>query len=168
MDFRQFFGLSWKATIKRLLLTIFIAFALVANVFAFAKVGLRYKDDMRMLIYILWFLIWLSASFIYVGRYLRKNKAQINRAVSMSCKVAMLSIFLVLFVFKISFGFELPIPIALILVTLYFVATVTLSLLPAIVYKKYHNTWLALLSLLVLVAMQVSIISLHYYFQNNL
>ncbi len=168
MDFHQFFGLKWKTTIKRLLLSIFIAFALVVNIYAFIKVGYGFKEDVRMISFILWFIIWIPACFIFVGRYLRKNKAQINRVVSMSCKVAILSIFLVSFVFKISNGFQLAIPVVLILVALYFSATVALSLMPVVVYKKCHNTWLALLSLFMLVAMQASIISLHHYFQNNL
>ena len=146
--FRQFFGLTWKSTISYLFLTLLVGiglfFLIAVLIFCIAT-----KDVDEILKLLVGFVqvILLVKGFSFAAKYYKTNEGQVPRSVIIASKVAMLSIFSI---FKVSNSFDSFFQYILILlsVILLAIATVSLSLLPIVVYKKYHSTWLALLSIL--------------------
>lgn len=153
--FRQFFGLTWKSTISYLFLTLLVGIGLFFLI-AVLILCIATKDVEGILKLFMGVVqvVLLVKGFSYAAKYYKTNEGQVPRSVILASKVAMLSIFSI---FKITDNFlgeslfwYILIYLCVILLA---IASVSLSLLPIAVYKKYHSTWLALLSFLPVVAL---------------
>ena len=148
--FRQFFGLTWKSTIIHLFLTLLVGFGLFILVaLLIACIATKDVDGILRLFLGVVSVVLIVQGFSYAAKYFKTNKGQVPRSVIIGSKVAMLNI---LHIFNFSdyylgdsFFQYIIILFSIILVAF---ASVSLSLLPIVVYKKYHSTWLALLSFL--------------------
>jgi hypothetical protein len=148
--FRQFFGLTWMSTVLHLLLTLLVGLTLFTLTGVIITSISQHAYDIVADILLLSIAIALIVrGFSFAKRLLKANKEAVPRAVNYGCKAAMLSI---LFIFKCM-------SIAIVPVFLYYIViviamlvfaplSVSLSLLPVAVYKNYHSTWRAMLSLL--------------------
>lgn len=153
-DFRQFYQLSWKSTIWRLILALFVAFFTVVSIVVTAAI--IYKKGLGWGLYVTLVLILFFGTYYFVDKYLFKNKAEVSRPVYSISKLSfVLSIFGMPFIpFKISklicgdFNVWITSSMALICSAI----AVVIAILPNIIYKKYHNTLLALLPIIFLLA----------------
>jgi len=148
--FRQFFGLTWMSTVLHLLLTLLVGLTLFTLTGVIITSISQHAYDIVADILLFSIAIALIVrGFSFAKRLLKANKEAVPRAVNYGCKAAMLSI---LFIFKCM-------SIAIVPVFLYYIViviamlvfaplSVSLSLLPVAVYKNYHSTWRAMLSLL--------------------
>jgi hypothetical protein len=89
----------------------------------------------------------VAQGFYYAGKFLNANKELVPKSVINGCKTAMLSILFISNVDIFDGGSFLTFVGNIFLIALYGMLSVVLSLLPVVVYKKYHRKWLALLSL---------------------
>lgn len=157
--FRQFFGLTWKSTISYLVFTLMVGIGLIFLI-AMLITCIATKDVEGILKLFVGFVevVLLVKGFSYADKYYKTNKGLAPRSVIIASKVAMLSIFSIFKIDDIFLGESLFWYILIFLcVILLAIASVSLSLLPIVVYKKYHSTWLALLSFLPVVIL-VSVI----------
>lgn len=157
--FRQFFGLTWISTISHLIYTILVGIGLAIGIAGFIY-NIMVEDyvSVQQMVYTLIAIVLIVKGFGYAKKTLEQNKETVSKAVINSCKAAMLSL---LYIFSIDcditesaiFNFILTV-LCLVLFT---VASVYLSLLPVGVYKKYHSTWHALLSLLPVIILVITV-----------
>ena len=148
LDFRQFFGLTWKSTLAHQLLTFVVGIAIVAGVTILAS-SLVENDfsGLANFVGIAIRILLVAHGFYYADKYLKKNKELVPSSVINCCKIAMLSI---LFIGQAEIEDEGSFILCLVnilLIVIYAIVSVALSLLPVVVYKRYHKTGLALLSL---------------------
>lgn len=162
LDFRQFYGLSWKSTIKRLLFSCAIGFGilfiLLYIIALVVTAGEPEAHDFILLFGLM--MITLSVAFLMAAEFLRKNKSVLDKKTERICKGAMLSVFWGFIIGAYMAGnghkwFE-----AFGAMFLYTAIAVCLSLLPAILYKKYQRTWLSFLLLIPVIAFFVLTYSL--------
>lgn len=162
LDFKQFYGLSWMSTIKRLLFAYAVGlsiFFILLYILAFAvTAGSPEARDFLLLFGLM--IITVSAAFLFAARYLRKNKSVLNKQTERICKGAMLLVFWgIIIAANMAVNghkwFE-----AYGAMFLYTAIAAFLSLLPAIVYKKYQRTWLSFLLLILPVAFLVLTVSI--------
>lgn len=151
LDFRQFYGLNWKSTFWHLFLAALVAFWVFF--FGMLLALCLTQENASDYLLALFIVILIPSAFIYASYYLRKNKAQVNQVVSWICKLSMLSVFGGVALYKNLDNANYTILSVAVLLLLYLVAAVALSLMPVVVYKKYHRTWLAFLPSLMLVGM---------------
>ena len=150
LDFRQFFGLTWKSTISHLLLTFLVGITLLIVIGALiTNIALKDFDAVASIVIDLTALVLIVKGFCHAKKILRANET-VNRVVIICCKAAML---VILYIFRLDSIISVkPVFLYFILVLLAMVVytrlSVYLSLLPVTVYKKYHRTSFALLSLL--------------------
>lgn len=159
LDFKQFFGLSWKSTLLHQLLTFVVGILIVVGVTILAS-SLVYNDfsGFENWVSIVIGILLIAHGFYFANQYLKKNKELVPRSVINSCKVAMLSIFLMDKVKIEDEGSFILFLANILLILIYAIVSVGLSLLPVVVYKKYHKTWLALLSLSAILLLVVLVV----------
>lgn len=159
LNFRQFYGLGWKSTIWHLLKTLLTMVWFGALGLFVALLFLGTVDDPND-----WFvlinIILVPLTFVFASEFLHKNEGQVTRTVTNICKGAMWSTLFGFAVSKMLVNHGYTFMSALSLLLLYLVTDVGLSLLPAILYKKYRRTWLSFLSLIPLIAFIVLTVSL--------
>ena len=148
LDFRQFFGLSWKSTLVHLLLTFVVTVMLVLGVGSIAStiVAKNISSTENWVTAVISILL-VAQGFYFASKFFDENKELVPKSVIIGCKTAMLSI---LFIGKADMfqGDSFMVLVGnIFLIVLYAMLSVALSLLPVVVYKKYHRKWLALLSL---------------------
>ena len=148
LDFRQFFGLSWKSTLVHQLLTFVVAVMLAVGVGPLASIIVE-KDISKAENWVIAAIsiLLVAQGFYYAGKFLNTNKELVPKSVINGCKTAMLSILFISNVDIFEGGSFLAFVGNIFLIALYGMLSVVLSLLPVVVYKKYHRKWLALLSL---------------------
>lgn len=140
-DFRQFFGLSWKNTIKRLLFAAFFAFVAVAIFLLIATVtyenGVLLGGCMSVLTIVLF------VTYIIASDYLNKNKPLVNGFIHYSSKWLSYSLLLAApFVAMNAYnkaGGDPSIWIVSSVVVACCVLAGTFALLPSYLYKRYRN-----------------------------
>lgn len=163
LDFKQFYGLSWISTIKRLLLSfllgVVVAFCILLYPILVANVDDPSDHDIVIVSGLT--IITIASAFVFAAIYLRKNNAVLNTITRWICKVAMLSvlwgIFIPYLVMSTHKWYE-----AFGAMFLFVAVAAALSLLPAILYKKYQRTWLSFLSLIPLIVFIVLFTTIIY------
>ena len=150
LDFRQFYGMSWKSVIWRIFLSAMVVFVVAVIVLYFITLYANYDDqNTRNKIFIAGLIsLVIVAAFVYAVHYLKQNKTLVNKHVTRICKIAMLSVFLGI---GVGVGMRMDhynYPSCIAATILYMILATAFSLLPVVIYKKYHRTWLAFLSLI--------------------
>lgn len=140
-DFRQFFGLSWKKTIKRLLYAAFVVAVVIFMILAIGTV--TYKEG------ILWggclsmLTIVFFGTYAIASEYLHKNKPLVSSLIYYSSKWLSYSLLLAAPFVAINLSDngadELNIWILSSVVVACCVLSGTLALLPSYLYKRYRN-----------------------------
>lgn len=144
--FRQFYGLKWKATIWRMLLSTFVGIA--AGVLAVFLIGAAVSSQVVYVFHSLLWLVLIPTGFLLARKYIKRNKASVSVAAVRVTKGAMLSL-LFMPVLSVNMCYDHYKPYwSIPAVILYVAATFALSLLPIYLYKKYRNIWIACLPLL--------------------
>ena len=154
LDFKQFYGLGWKSTIKRLLFSYAVGLGIFFILLYILAIVVTFREPEAQDFVILFglMMITLSAAFLFAANYLRKNKSVLNKVSERICKGAMLSVF---------WGIIIAANMAVDghkwfeaygAMFLYTAIAACLSLLPAILYKKYQRVWLSCISLIPLIA----------------
>ena len=150
LDFRQFFGLTWLSTILHIFLTLAVAVILSISTVVILG-GLIAGENINIIQLLLTFAVvfMIIYGFKYASRFLKENKSLVSRTAINCSKAGMLSLLCMPVVMpdelKTSFWGLIG---SLCIAGLYCVLSVSLSLLPVFVYKKYQRSWLALLSLI--------------------
>ena len=165
LDFRQFFGLTWKSTLVHLVLTFIVGLTLFAGIASLVG-SIVEKNPFSIETWIgsVFEIVLVAQGFYYAAKYLKANKEIVPGSVINGRKTAMLSL---LFIDKVTIAGEGSIfsfLLDLFLIVLFAGLSVTLSLLPVVVYKKYHRTWLALLSLSAIFLLLVVVVNLGFWF----
>lgn len=155
VDFRQFYGLNWKSTIKRLSVSGIAMLCLLMVLIIIGVVLISYGDisDVRniLVLFAVWLVLIFSA-FTFANWYLKKNKELVPKWVTWVSKISMLS---VIYGLGVAFSENLSLLITVLLMILYAALCVVASLLPVVLYKRFHNRWLALLPLIIVVTLVV-------------
>ena len=151
IDFHQFYGLKWKSTVKRLARALFVGFIMaIMSIILFMSMD----KEARMMVFV--FLVLIIIGFSLVAEYLRKNKTQINKAVSWTSKLSALAfLFTALGATVVSNKLGSNRTMEIIGMLLFSAIVYTLSIMPVILYKKYHNTWISLLPVPFLAAFMI-------------
>lgn len=145
--FRQFFGLSWGSTIKRMLYAMWIALIAICLVLLFtnaAKQGIVYLGAAILSLVI------ATVSFQWMMRYIFKNKAAVSGFLYHLSMITCLALFSVLLSFDIGIIMsESPAinPFSYVVIaTLFLILTTAfMALLPLWLYKKTHRHRIAVL-----------------------
>lgn len=150
MDFRQFYGLKWKTALWRMILAVSTLFgiALIIGIIFIAFVDRGTVFQVHAILNC----VMIPAAFVLANWFIDKNKRIVHPSIITTCKILMLSVLsmpLISMMLNLR-GFGLVSSASI--VVLYGVLVVFFSLLPAILYKKYHRTWLSFLSLTLLIA----------------
>lgn len=157
LDFRQFYGLKWKSVIKRLILSgsVVIIFALIS--IYFGALLNNYDDTEKRDILLLagLMIITIVTAFMFAANYMKKNKALVNTKVIRICKTAMLSVFAGIIV-GASMSYEnYNLPSSMAAMVLFVILATALSILPIVLYKKYHRTWIATIPLALVIVLVI-------------
>lgn len=152
--FKQFYGLTWKSAVAGLIrvlgVAIFASSSVVVIVVVFTKLGYHWGFYSILVVA-------LMVGIVYcVIRYLNDNKSVINSSVRIFCKFLMWTLLIALPLLVIDLAQDFVdkrsvvwyISIASILVA---VVGVLVSISPALLYKKFHRTWISSLPLIVLI-----------------
>lgn len=159
--FKQFYDLKWKSTIKYLALSFLVAgWFILLGFFAFLFFVDQFDEHHAAYGIVFLITLLLPMAFFFANDYLIKNKMQITPAVSRMCKASLLSVF-VAFMGSMRMYMASYSVMSIITSTIaYYLCTVGLSLLPVVLYKKYHRNWIAFLPLLLVVAL--TIVCIHF------
>jgi hypothetical protein len=158
LGFRQFFGLSWKSTIKRLMFAGFImlmAVAVVALLVNAALIGFTHFVISLLLTAA------IAVACYFTFSYIHRNKAVINRTVYLISFLLAVWAFMTLFVIicavsaKESYGMMEIDAHSISEMAIGTVIIIASSILPVFLYKKYHSTWLAFLPYLILLIITI-------------
>ena len=151
--FKQFFGLSWMSTILHLIITIVVGVLLCVLIGGLiSSIATNDIESFLNMLNNTVSAILIIQGFSYAAKFFKANKGQAPRSVIIGSKVAMLSLFSLLAVGDSSGASVFQSILILFWIALYAFASVALSLLPVILYKKYQRTWLSFLSLVPLIA----------------
>lgn len=148
--FRQFFGLTWMSTVLHLLLTLLVGLTLFTLTgVIITSISQQAYDIVADILLLSIGIALIVRGFSFAKRLLKANKEAVPRAVNYGCKAAMLSILLIFKCMSIAIVPVFLYYIVIVIAMLVFAPlSVSLSLLPVAVYKNYHSTWRAMLSLL--------------------
>ena len=153
--FRQFYGLKWKTTIWRLLLSLLVGIgALALALFIYGSIA---SENGKYIAQGLLWIVLIPAGFMLAHAYMKRNKTLVSATVIALCKIAMLSLlFLPVLSIQLSAGHYSTVW-SFVAVVLYMPITLVLSMLPIALYKKRRNIWIAALPLLPLIALVVGV-----------
>ena len=154
VNFKQFYGLSWKSTVTRLGTSVLMGVSFIAILICFLALfspkSAEYRPNLTLLIVVI---IVVHLAFIFANGYMIKNESHVNRIVIGVTKGLMLSVISTfsfnLFLIKNNYSLLSAIAIE---VTYCALAT-GLSILPIILYKKLRRTWVAFLPVPVVMAL---------------
>lgn len=156
VDFKQFYGLSWKSSIFYFSYSFLTGFwillmLLIGMVLISPKVA-EYQPNLVMLLVAV---LIVPVAFVFANYYMSKNKPHVNRIVTGVVKGSMLSVIstFAFNLFLIENHYTLASAVAF--EVLYCVLATGLSVLPIILYKKFHRTWVAFLPLPLVAALLV-------------
>ena len=138
------------STVLHLLLTLVVATTLLYLIgLLITAISQKLYDVVGNIIVFAFAIALIVKGFSYAKQFLKANKEAVPRAVNYGCKAAMLVILYTLKCMSIDIE-PVFLSYILILIAMFVFAplSVLLSLLPVAVYKKYHSTPRALLSLL--------------------
>ena len=156
--FKQFFGLSWISTISHIFLSLFVGIVLLFVTSGFiTSMATEDSEGLESLMYIIIGIALIAQGFTYAAKFLKSNKEQVPRSVITGSKVAMLSILSIPKVMIDDYDSIFIFVINILLLVMVAMLVVTLSLLPVVIYKRYHHKWLALLSFLPIVILIILI-----------
>lgn len=156
LDLRQFYGLKWKHTLIRFLYSALIGIVIILVFMSYLVSDMDKNDAILFTTYCLA----VTSGFYVISKYLKENREQLTPSVEWACYVSAFPL-LIVFVTAISFvyfkaGYHLFLQILVILVSV--LVFVAVSLLPAVLYKKFRKTWLSwLISPLMLTLMYLII-----------
>ncbi len=149
--FRQFYGLKWKTTIWRMLLSLLVGIGVVV-VAIFLYGSLSSENGGYIAHGLIWILL-IPIGFWLANVYMKRNKPLVSPNVIRVCKGAMLSLlFMPILSFDL-FDRHIDARWSGVIVILYLPLTLVLSMLPIVLYKKYKNIWIACLPLLPLMVL---------------
>ena len=89
-DFHQFYGLTWKATIRRLLFAVFVAFLILSTLIAIG--GAAYEKGIEWGVCLLLMAILFFLTYIFASSVLHRSKPVVNRYVFSLSKVTSYSL----------------------------------------------------------------------------
>ena len=158
MDFRQFYGLSWKSTIWHLLLSVLLLSAILAEIASIT--GIFVSDTKLQSFYAALVIFLIILSFYLADVCLTRNKSLINRDVTWITKISMLSVFVSPGFIVALFNANYNMLSAITFIVLFFMIAVFLSIAPIYIYKKFHRTWLSLLPTLLLIVFMAIVVEL--------
>jgi len=148
LAFRQFYGLKWKSTVFRLLMSLLVGVVITVFVVSvFSGLVSNHVDD------VVYGSIWMTLiviSFWLAAKYINKYQAQCNRLVLAFSKVAMITVLFAPYCGQLLREAKMHIALASPLLALGCVVVVCWSMLPIYLYKKYKNTWISVLPFLAL------------------
>lgn len=158
MDFRQFYGLKWKTALWRMILAVstLAGIVLIIGTIIFAFVNRSTMFQVHAILNC----VLVPAAFILANWFIDKNKQIVQPSIITTCKILMLSVLSMPFMSTMLKLYGFGVVSSAAIVVLYGVFVVFFSLLPAILYKKYHRTWLSFLSVILLIAFIVLTLSL--------
>lgn len=148
VNFKQFYGLSWKSTVVRLassfLTGVWIISMLISILVLFSPKTIEYRPNMVLMVVAM---IVVPLAFIFANECMTKNEAHVNRTVIRVTKGLMLSVISTFSfnLFLIENNYTLLSAIAI--EVAYCALATGLSILPIILYKKFRRTWVAFLPL---------------------
>lgn len=154
IDFRQFYGLKWKSTIWRLSLSAVVMMIIMVFLILLGAFTVFYNDEDTRGAFIAMFslIVLLVLAFWFAAKYIKKNKSQVPKLVSWLSKGLMLS---VVWGLGILFSPKYDSWVLILLALLFTAVNVLCSLLPIVLYKRYHRLWLAFLPVLLIIAVGV-------------
>ncbi len=151
--FRQFYGLKWKTTIWRLLLSLLVGIGALA-LFIYGSIA---SENGKYIAHGLLWMLLIPAGFLLARAYMKRNKTLVSATVMGLCRIAMLSLlFLPVLSIQLAAGHYSTVW-SFVTVALYVPIALVLSLLPIALYKKRRNIWIAALPLLPLIALVVGV-----------
>ena len=148
----NFFQLSWKSTIKRLLFAFFVAIMAVITIVA---IGISLNTSFELFMYALIIAVIALTSCYFSLNFIRKNKSKLNHRVhSWSIKLGLFYYFDLLMVF-VAFAtgnsrVKYPLHTEFLIFCGFIAFTFFMTVLPVIVYKKFPRTWIAFLPVLII------------------
>ena len=150
LDFKQFYGLKWKTTIFRMILSMLVGFWLTVAVACIMIIPvLQDKSDLEAF-YIVIALILVPFSFLFAYRYFSRNTHKVSPSVIKLGKgMMLLELLLPWVVYHLHETKNLV--LACIAVIAYVPAVTAISVLPVILYKRFHNIWIAFIPFYILV-----------------
>ena len=157
VTFRQFYGLKWKTTIWRILISM-AALIAIGFIVAIIIVIFTYDDVTKMeRVHIMLALTLIPAAFILANWLFNKYKSSVESSIMITCKCLMLSVFMIPIESIKTDDNEYGILMSVVLVSLYGIALAAASLLPIFLYKKTQRTWLAISLSVAIVAFLISL-----------
>ncbi len=152
LDFKQFYGLKWKSTIFRMMLSMLVGLWLIVAVACIMVTPvLQEKSQVEALIYIVIALILVPFSLWLAYRCFSRNNHQVNPAVIKLGKgIMLLEMFMPWLAYELHDA-QVNSVLAYITVSAYVAAVTAFSILPVILYKRFHNIWIAYIPLYILV-----------------
>lgn len=143
LDFRQFYGLKWKQTLIRFLYALLIGLVIVSVLLVYLISDMGRDEAILFTTYC------IAATFGFYGlsKYLQKHRDQITQSVKWACYALALPLLIVL-VPVIIVGFVntgTPLFLQILMIPFSVLLFVAGSLLPAVLYRKFHKAWLSLL-----------------------
>ena len=154
VDFRQFYGLKWKSTIKRLSISgiMMLCMTIILVVLGFLLFSYQDNEVRDSLIYFSIWIIVLFSCFTFANWYLKKNSSLAPKTVSWLCKFLMLSVPIGVIAATLK---EYSLLVCILLSLGVAVVCMFLSLLPVEVYKRYHRLWLTFLPAIIVVGLTI-------------
>ena len=143
MTFRQFYGLKWKTTVWRLLLSL-VVFAVMVSVTVIIAVAFT-SGGIMFQVHAVIVTLFLIGSFVLANWLIDKNKPTVHPAIITTCKLLMLSVFMTPMwsIALKDMGINLWVTVACVLG--YGVLSVAFSLLPIPLYNKTRSKWLSII-----------------------
>ena len=152
LDFKQFYGLKWKSTILRIMLSVLVGIWLTVAVACIMIIPiLQEKSELEGFLYIVIALVLVPLCFLLAYRYFSKTEHQVSPSVIKLGKGMML---LVLLLPWVAYGLheaKINLVLSCLTVIAYVAAVTAFSFLPVILYKRFHNIWIAFIPFYVLV-----------------
>ena len=157
LDFRQFYGLSWKSVIWRIFLSSMVVLVVALIVIYLGAILVSFDDQSTRNVLFLsgLMLMTIVAAFVYAAQYLKQNKLLVNKHVTHICKTSMLSVLMGVAVGAVMREDNYNFPSCIAVTILYVILATAFSLLPVVLYKKYQRTWIAALPLLLVIILVV-------------
>lgn len=143
MTFRQFYGLKWKTTVWRLLLSL-VVFAVMVSVTVIIAVAFT-SGGIMFQVHAVIVTLFLIGSFVLANWLIDKNKPTVHPAIITTSKLLMLSVFMTPMwsIALKDMGINLWVTVACVLG--YGVLSVAFSLLPIPLYNKTRSKWLSII-----------------------
>ena len=152
LDFKQFYGLKWKSTIFRMMLSALVGLYLIVAVACIMIIPiLQEKSEMEAFLYIVIALVLVPFSFLLAYRYFSRTKHQVSLSVIKLGKGMMLLELLLPWVAYSLHEAQINLVLACLAVIAYVAAVTAFSFLPVILYKRFRNIWVAFIPFYILV-----------------